>query len=388
MARKKEYSIADGCAKKRTQSNFTNVETLHKPDTPTMNNPSGMKRKDSSNRAGPSCSDVYDVADLRAQLGSIGLTLRDIPGDGNCLFRALGDQYEGHSRNHMKHRMDTVRYMIAHRKHFEPFIDIPFERYIDNLSRPGTYAGQDALVAFARLHQVNIVIHQLNSPLWQIEGSDNANARELHLSYHNGEHYSSVRYFGDLGNTPAHVRLVSLMGAEERPCCVSLGKESSNSTQGSVEQKVNTQRSSTFSSHGNEEGAPLAIPESIIDENNYVPDDFGTLIDEVMMRSNCRDRRLASEALFENDCDVEQTIDYLISLSVAWEDSQKSVAKEVGNSCSKRNNLINREPRTDGFEELSHSELHPSSRTRRQSVCSSKERDDGTCNPDLRFLTL
>lgn len=44
-------------------------------------------------------------------------------------FRALGDQLEGHSRNHLKHRADTVRYMIANRKHFEPFIDIPFERY-------------------------------------------------------------------------------------------------------------------------------------------------------------------------------------------------------------------------------------------------------------------
>jgi len=28
----------------------------------------------------------------------------------------------------------------------------------------GTYAGNDAIVAFARLHQVNIIIHQLSSP--------------------------------------------------------------------------------------------------------------------------------------------------------------------------------------------------------------------------------
>lgn len=32
---------------------------------------------------------MYDVADLRAQLGSFGLTVRDIPGDGNCLFRFI-----------------------------------------------------------------------------------------------------------------------------------------------------------------------------------------------------------------------------------------------------------------------------------------------------------
>jgi hypothetical protein len=28
----------------------------------------------------------------------------------------------------------------------------------------GTYAGNDAIVAFARLYQTNVVIHQLNSP--------------------------------------------------------------------------------------------------------------------------------------------------------------------------------------------------------------------------------
>lgn len=78
---------------------------------------------------------------------------------------------------------------------------------MDNLSRPGTYAGQDSLVAFARLHRVNIIIHQLNSPLWQIEGGGGENARELHLSYHNGEHYSSVRRIGDFADTPAQVRL-------------------------------------------------------------------------------------------------------------------------------------------------------------------------------------
>lgn len=392
MARKKEYSIADACAKKRAQQNFTNVETITKAEN-NKSNPNTVKRKDSNNRAGPSCSDVYDVADLRAQLGSIGLTLRDIPGDGNCLFRALGDQFEGHSRNHMKHRMDTVRYMIAHRKHFEPFIDIPFERYIDNLSRAGTYAGQDALVAFARLHQVNIVIHQLNSPLWQIEGSDSENARELHLSYHNGEHYSSVRYFGDLENTPAHVRLVSLMDAEERPCCVSLGKSCGTNAQNGTNDKGKTQHSSSFTSLKTSEGAPLAIPETIMGDNAYVPDvvDFDALTDEVMLRSNCGDRALVTEALFDNGCDVEQTVDYLISLSVAWENSQKDETEKCGDERSQPKHLIKSEPLINDFEEIKCREMHHQSRTRRQSICSSKQREQQEnviLNSDLRFLTL
>lgn len=35
---------------------------------------------------------------------------------------------------------------------------------VSNLRKLGTYAGNDAIVAFARFHKVNVVIHQLNAP--------------------------------------------------------------------------------------------------------------------------------------------------------------------------------------------------------------------------------
>lgn len=102
--------------------------------------------------------------------------------DSNCLFRALGDQLEGHSRNHLKHRQETVDYMIKQREDFEPFVedDIPFEKHVASLAKPGTFAGNDAIVAFARNHQLNVVIHQLNAPLWQFQmlHQDESNKRE------------------------------------------------------------------------------------------------------------------------------------------------------------------------------------------------------------------
>ena len=49
----------------------------------------------------------------------------------NCLFRALGDQFEGHGRNHYKHRLEVCQYMQDHREDFEPFVedDVPFDRH-------------------------------------------------------------------------------------------------------------------------------------------------------------------------------------------------------------------------------------------------------------------
>ncbi|NXG42125.1 OTUD3 protein, partial [Psilopogon haemacephalus] len=130
----------------------------------------------------------------------------------NCLFRALGDQLEGHSRNHLRHRQQTVDYMVKQREDFEPFVedDVPFEKHVTNLAKPGTFAGNDAIVAFARNNQMNVVIHQLNAPLWQIRGTDKPNVRELHIAYRDGEHYDSVRRINDDSEAPANLQMEML----------------------------------------------------------------------------------------------------------------------------------------------------------------------------------
>ncbi|XP_077116371.1 OTU domain-containing protein 3 [Ranitomeya variabilis] len=163
--------------------------------------------KERRNRSGES-GDPEEFLSFANQLQVLGLRLREVPGDGNCLFHALGDQLEGHSRNHLRHRQETADYMVKHRHDFEPFVedDVPFDRHVQNLAQPGTFAGNDAIVSFARNNQVNVVIHQLNNPLWQIRGSDKANARELHIAYRYGEHYDSVRPVNDNTETPAHLQ--------------------------------------------------------------------------------------------------------------------------------------------------------------------------------------
>ncbi|XP_075047719.1 OTU domain-containing protein 3 [Mixophyes fleayi] len=163
--------------------------------------------KERRNRAGEA-DDLEEFASFANQLQVLGLRLREVPGDGNCLFRALGDQLEGHSRNHLKLRQETVNYMVKHREDFEPFVEdeVPFDRHVSNLAQSGTFAGNDAIVAFARCSNVNVVIHQLNNPLWQIRGSDKSNVRELHIAYRYGEHYDSVRRITDNTETPANVQ--------------------------------------------------------------------------------------------------------------------------------------------------------------------------------------
>jgi OTU domain-containing protein 3 len=78
------------------------------------------------------------------------------------------------------------------------------------MEETGSYADNGCLVAFSRLYQLDIVIHQLGIPIWTIAGSDNKNIKkQLHLAYHNGEHYSSLRPIGDRSNEPTNIKLNS-----------------------------------------------------------------------------------------------------------------------------------------------------------------------------------
>ncbi|XP_025210125.1 OTU domain-containing protein 3 [Theropithecus gelada] len=193
-------------AKSRPGSGSRKAEAERKRDERAARRALAKERRNRPESGGGGCEEEF--VSFANQLQALGLKLREVPGDGNCLFRALGDQLEGHSRNHLKHRQETVDYMIKQREDFEPFVedDIPFEKHVASLAKPGTFAGNDAIVAFARNHQLNVVIHQLNAPLWQIRGTDKSSVRELHIAYRYGEHYDSVRRINDNSEAPAHLQ--------------------------------------------------------------------------------------------------------------------------------------------------------------------------------------
>lgn len=78
-----------------------------------------------------------DDKSFAAQLETMGLKVREVIGDGNCLFRALADQLDGDDHSHARHRQDVVRYITEHRADFEPFIedDVPFTQHVQNLAQ-------------------------------------------------------------------------------------------------------------------------------------------------------------------------------------------------------------------------------------------------------------
>ncbi|KAH9514076.1 OTU domain-containing protein 3 [Bulinus truncatus] len=225
-------------------------------------------------------ADDENYPSFRNQLRRLGLQLRDIPADGNCLFRALGDQLEGHCRNHFRHRTDVVNFMRHHRHDFEPFVedDLPFDEHVKNLQKLGTHAGNDAIVAFAKLHNVNVIIHQLNGKPLMIQGPANSSelTPQLHIAYHNGDHYSSVRKLDDNTESPAHIRL----------------QEHVDKTESKHRMNMNGQDSV---------GGVVSARRGLED-----------IITEVQLATSCEDLDRVHQCILECDYDVDASIAFLL----------------------------------------------------------------------------
>lgn len=128
-----------------------------------------------------------EMASFGDQLERLGLVLRDVRGDGNCLFRALSDQLHGDETHYRDLRAQTVQFIRLHRAFFEPFResedeDETFDEYVEAMEQDGCYVGNWALVAFARLRNVSIAIHQLEQPVWYMHPEGLA-SQTLHVAY-------------------------------------------------------------------------------------------------------------------------------------------------------------------------------------------------------------
>ncbi|NXE13543.1 OTUD3 protein, partial [Lophotis ruficrista] len=293
----------------------------------------------------------------------------------NCLFRALGDQLEGHSRNHLRHRQETVDYMIKQREDFEPFVedDVPFEKHVTNLAKPGTFAGNDAIVAFARNNQMNVVIHQLNAPLWQIRGTDKNDVRELHIAYRYGEHYDSVRRINDDSEAPAYLQMEMLCKNDSNK------EEKVKPQQGDSEDEVEVEMEDAVQKVCNATGcSDIDLVSQILEVEDYNVESaiFAILqVNEVEKISaeeqhdlQSKDQKLRSRALREENGTGSSTFGN-------WSLHQEEVENKKGQARSDEENRASRNPKVSKRQKKEQQRLEKKKRQEerhRQKVLTSK----------------
>ena len=126
------------------------------------------------------------------------LRLKEVGSDGNCLFRSVADQLEGNDSKHDKYRMAAITYIQEHKDEFVPFIEETFASYIFRMSNKGCWGGQMELNAMAHCFKFNVIIHQTDSPdQAHVYHEPIGSVPTIHLAYHLGCHYNSVRRADD-----------------------------------------------------------------------------------------------------------------------------------------------------------------------------------------------
>ncbi|KAJ2963515.1 hypothetical protein NQZ79_g1602 [Umbelopsis isabellina] len=153
--------------------------------------------------------DGWGTQGLSRLLQELGYCTKDMAGDGNCLFRALSDQFYGTDKNHAEIRQEVCQFLRRNEQSYQMFVedDQTFDWHMDNMENSGVFGGNMELAAFAKLHKVDIKIYQPGF-IYIINGGDDANeARQtLHIAYHSWEHYSSVRNIDGPSHGPPEIQ--------------------------------------------------------------------------------------------------------------------------------------------------------------------------------------
>ena len=226
--------------------------------------------------------DPSSIAAFSKMLNADGFELHEVDRDGNCFFRSVADQCENNQHNYDTFRQRVCEHIEAHEDELSCFMtfgeseeeeDTDFEAYVARMRSDGEWAGQVELIAAAQALRVHIVVHQLEYPSYRIEcrtgsqaasgqakgGSGLKELREIHVSYHDGEHYNSVHPIGG-------------GGASRRP----MGGKGSTNGNSNTSNGSNGSRSSSCMQSGDAFGALDVMSDGGEEENDSAAGDEGT----------------------------------------------------------------------------------------------------------------
>lgn len=152
---------------------------------------------------------------LSAQLSTQGLTLRDVEGDGNCLFRcclapvcpvlvrlpddplfarAISDQLDNTQDRHGHYRNSACDVMLRHRTVFSPSVTGAIDAYVARMRRDEEWGDhvENLIVASSLAENVNVLLYRNGEVPFYLTGNS-PERRTVHLGYVNKNHYVSVR---------------------------------------------------------------------------------------------------------------------------------------------------------------------------------------------------
>ncbi len=133
-------------------------------------------------------------AEFKEELKKLGYYIREVKGDGNCLFRSVAEQIEEDQNNFEKYRKITTDYMEEHKEEFQPFIedDQTIDDYIKSMKEDKEWGGNLEIYALSMALHANFYVYIHNHPMYVVKNFDDPK-KNIMLTYHDGKHYNSLR---------------------------------------------------------------------------------------------------------------------------------------------------------------------------------------------------
>jgi len=159
-----------------------------------------------------------NLKQLQNQLSTLGLSLRDVSSDGNCLFRAVADLIEDREDNHKFYRDLAISFIRNNKHAFVKFLpeNEKIDSHIQNMSKDGSWAGHIEILVLCACLNVRFRLFMLDKPPLTIglANSQVGSNKMLHLAYLENQHYLSVRKTDDNSKFPAEPVQLDIISVE------------------------------------------------------------------------------------------------------------------------------------------------------------------------------
>ena len=185
-------------AKKDKDNNYQNKNNYNHDEKNINNNNNSRKNKKERNayRKKNKRNRKIDEEDekFKKHLETLGYFIREVGGDGNCLFRSVSEQIEGNENNYQEYREKCINYMNENKDVFAPFIedDVPLDKYIEKMSQNGEWGGNLEIYALSMALEANFYIYIHEHPMYVVKNFEKPK-KNIMLTYHDGKHYNSLR---------------------------------------------------------------------------------------------------------------------------------------------------------------------------------------------------
>ena len=177
----------------KNQNQNNNQNNNNNKNNNKINNYQKKKEKNQYRKKRNKRRDEIDEEFIK-ELEKLGYFIREVGGDGNCLFRSVSDQMDNTEKNYKEYRSRCIEYMVQNKDEFINFLedDEPFDKYIQRMSEDGEWGGNLEIYALSRLLNANFYIYIFKQPMYVVNNFDKPKKNIL-MTYHDGKHYNSLR---------------------------------------------------------------------------------------------------------------------------------------------------------------------------------------------------